>query len=53
MLDAVETIIEFKETIGNYSSIIVFIYIKIENHINNTAPQTNYEIMENCNMKKS
>lgn len=51
VLDAVETIIKFKETMGHYSSIIVHSYIKIGDYTilpNNASPQTNDEIRESA-----
>lgn len=51
MLEAVEDIIRFKSSMGNYSSIIISSYIKIGNQTilpNNVSPQTNDEIRESA-----
>jgi len=51
MLEAVETIIRFKQFMGNYSSIIVKSYIKIGNEMilpNNTSPQTHDQIRKSA-----
>lgn len=54
MLDAVETIIKFKETMGHYSSIIVHSYIKIGDYTilpNNASSQTNDEIRKSAKIQ--